>query len=159
MNSIFQTPWQRIVSSTENLAASHEILAQKIETDVELPLRQFANQNREMKAVNSSTSNISSVARELSSAQKRLRRAVGEQTRPVPLSMELLGNGSRRHRTCLSNCNHLMSEGSITCAMSSHNSRPMRLIRSKEVVLVQNLVSTPCSRSKRETKSRCSPQR
>ena len=68
---IFQTPWQRIVASTENLAASHETLAQKIETDVEVPLRQFATRNRELQAVNSSSSNISSVARDLSAAQKK----------------------------------------------------------------------------------------
>ena len=59
------------MSSTENLAASHEILAQKIETDVENPLRQFASSNREMKALNSSQSNISSVAQDLSNAQKK----------------------------------------------------------------------------------------
>ena len=71
VDRIFQTPWQRIVSSTENLAASHEILAQKLETDVEIPLRQFGSRNREMQALNSSQSNISSVARDLSNAQKK----------------------------------------------------------------------------------------
>ena len=71
LNSIFQTPWQRIVASTENLAASHETLAQKVEADVEVPLRQFATRNRELQALNSSLSNISSVAKDLSAAQKK----------------------------------------------------------------------------------------
>ena len=70
-SSIFQTPWQRIVASTENLAASHEVLAGKIQSDVENPLRQFATKDRAMQAVNSSQSNFASMAKELSTAQRK----------------------------------------------------------------------------------------
>lgn len=69
--SIFQMPWQRIVSGTENLAASHETLAIKIETDVETPLRNFASRNREMQAMSTTQGNLNSIARELASAQKK----------------------------------------------------------------------------------------
>ncbi|KIX04185.1 uncharacterized protein Z518_07739 [Rhinocladiella mackenziei CBS 650.93] len=68
---IFQMPWQRIVSGTENLAASHETLATKIETDVENPLRNFATRNREMQALASTQGNLNSIAKELASAQKK----------------------------------------------------------------------------------------
>jgi hypothetical protein len=64
-------PWQRIVSGTENLAAAHETLATKIETDVENPLRTFASRNREMQAMTTVQGNLNSIAKELVSAQKK----------------------------------------------------------------------------------------
>ncbi|EXJ81919.1 hypothetical protein A1O1_07986 [Capronia coronata CBS 617.96] len=68
---IFQMPWQRIVSGTENLAASHETLAAKIESDVENPLRNFASRNREMQALVSTQGNLNAIAKELVNAQKK----------------------------------------------------------------------------------------
>ncbi|EXJ82378.1 hypothetical protein A1O3_06191 [Capronia epimyces CBS 606.96] len=68
---IFQTPWQRIVSGTENLAASHETLAAKIESDVEKPLRSFGSRNKEMQALVSTQGNLNAIAKELIHAQKR----------------------------------------------------------------------------------------
>ncbi|RMZ87909.1 hypothetical protein DV736_g4860, partial [Chaetothyriales sp. CBS 134916] len=68
---VFQIAWQRIVSGTENLAAAHEVLAQKIETDVEGPLRRFNTSNREIQAVTSSQGNLASIARGVESAQKK----------------------------------------------------------------------------------------
>ena len=64
-------PWQRIVSGTENLAASHETLAMKIETDVETPLRSWASRNRGFKDLSTAQLNLSNVAKELSGAQKK----------------------------------------------------------------------------------------
>ncbi|KIW25286.1 uncharacterized protein PV07_08477 [Cladophialophora immunda] len=68
---IFQMPWQRIVSGTENLAASHETLATKIETDVETPLRSWATRNKAMHGLNTAQANLTSIAKELSSAQRK----------------------------------------------------------------------------------------
>ena len=65
-------PWQRIVSATENLAQSHENLAAKIETDVETPLRQFQSKNKEMQSITQIQGNLAAVAKELTSAQKKL---------------------------------------------------------------------------------------
>lgn len=64
-------PWQRIVSGTENLAASHETLANKIESDVETPLRSWATRNRGMQDLASAQGNLNNIAKELSSAQKK----------------------------------------------------------------------------------------
>lgn len=64
-------PWQRIVSGTENLAASHETLATKIESDVETPLRNWATRNRGMHDLASAQGNLNNIAKELSNAQKK----------------------------------------------------------------------------------------
>ncbi|KIX96567.1 uncharacterized protein Z520_07833 [Fonsecaea multimorphosa CBS 102226] len=68
---IFQMPWQRIVSGTENLAASHETLATKIETDVETPLRNWATRNKAMHSLNTAQGNLNTIAKDLSSAQRK----------------------------------------------------------------------------------------
>jgi len=64
-------PWQRIVESTESLAQSHESLAQKIEIDAEIPLRQFASQNREMHAISTIQGNLGTIAKDFENAQKK----------------------------------------------------------------------------------------
>ena len=69
--SIFQMPWQRIISGTENLAASHEILATKIESDVENPLRNWSTRNRGLQDLSAAQGNLNTIAKELSSAQKK----------------------------------------------------------------------------------------
>lgn len=69
--SIFQTPWQSIVSSTESLAASHNMLAQKIEADVERPLRDFSTRSREMQSISTVQGNLAAMAREVEVAQKK----------------------------------------------------------------------------------------
>ncbi|KAI9809457.1 MAG: hypothetical protein M1827_006837 [Pycnora praestabilis] len=68
---VFATPWQRIVSSTDSLAQSHSILAQKIEMDVERPLRDFGTKNREMQAISTMQGNLAAMAKEIESAQKK----------------------------------------------------------------------------------------
>ncbi|OCK78258.1 hypothetical protein K432DRAFT_332433 [Lepidopterella palustris CBS 459.81] len=68
---IFSTPWQRIVSSAEALADSHHQLAQKIEADVERPLRDFAASNREMQAMSTISGNLSAMAKEIDNARKK----------------------------------------------------------------------------------------
>ncbi|OAG33966.1 hypothetical protein AYO21_11897 [Fonsecaea monophora] len=68
---IFQMPWQRIVSGTENLAASHETLATKIETDVENPLRNWATRNKALHNLNTAQGTLTSIAKELSNAQRK----------------------------------------------------------------------------------------
>ena len=64
-------PWQRIVSSTENLAQSHQTLALKIEADVETPLRQFARKNREMQSMSTIQGNLGALAKDLDAAQRK----------------------------------------------------------------------------------------
>ena len=78
--SIFQTPWQSIVSSTEALAQSHALLAQKIEADVERPLRDYNGKNREMQGISTIQGNLASVARDVDTARKRADKTLGGKT-------------------------------------------------------------------------------
>jgi hypothetical protein len=68
---IFQLPWQRIVTATESLAASHETLAQKIEEDVERPLREYATKNRELQSMPNIQNDLASLSKSLEAAQRK----------------------------------------------------------------------------------------
>jgi len=68
---IFQIPWQKIVSSTESMAASHATLAQKIELDIERPLREYATKDRDMQAMSTIQGNLSAMAKEVEAAQDK----------------------------------------------------------------------------------------
>ncbi|KAG9228495.1 Muniscin C-terminal mu homology domain-containing protein [Amylocarpus encephaloides] len=68
---VFDIPWKKIVASTEEVANSHYTLLQRIEKDVEQPLRTFTSTNREMQQLQTIQGNLSSMAKELSDAQER----------------------------------------------------------------------------------------
>ncbi|CAD6588961.1 MAG: hypothetical protein ASARMPRED_003840 [Alectoria sarmentosa] len=68
---VFRTPWQSIVSSMQSLAESHNILAAKMESDVERPLKDFQSKNREMQGISTIQGNLAAVAKDLDGAQKR----------------------------------------------------------------------------------------
>jgi hypothetical protein len=71
VRSVFSTPWQKIVSATEAIADSHHTLAQKIEADVERPLRDFASTNREVLAMSTISGNLGAMAKEIDVAKKK----------------------------------------------------------------------------------------
>lgn len=68
---VFSTPWSALTNAAETAADSHHALAQKIETDVERPLRDFVTSNREMKAMSTIQGNLAALAREVENAQKK----------------------------------------------------------------------------------------
>ena len=68
---IFRTPWQSIVTSIQSLAESHAVLAAKIESDVEKPLREYQSRNKEMQAVSTIQGNLAAVAKDVDGAHKR----------------------------------------------------------------------------------------
>lgn len=72
---IFQLPWNRITAATESLAASHEVLASKIEEDVERPLREYGSRNQELSSMPSIHSDLVNLAKGLDAAQKKLEKA------------------------------------------------------------------------------------
>lgn len=76
-NRVFRAPWQSIVSATESLAQSHSVLSQNIEADVERPLKDYQTKNRELQAMSTIQGNLSSIARDLETAQKRAERVKG----------------------------------------------------------------------------------
>lgn len=69
---VFQLPWKRITNATESLAESHEALAQKIEADVERPLREYSSKNRDMASMTGVQSDLSMLAKNLENAQKKV---------------------------------------------------------------------------------------
>ncbi|CZT10313.1 hypothetical protein WAI453_009389 [Rhynchosporium graminicola] len=68
---IFDAPWRKIVESTGEMAKSHYLLADRIEKDVEQPLRNFNSSNREMSAMTTTQGNLAAIAREVEEAQDK----------------------------------------------------------------------------------------
>nr|KMM72734.1 hypothetical protein CPAG_09026 [Coccidioides posadasii RMSCC 3488] len=68
---VFEVPWQGIVSATESLARSHELLAQRIEADVEKPLKEYPIKNKDIKSVSGAQQDLANLARSLEVAQKK----------------------------------------------------------------------------------------
>ncbi|TKX26967.1 hypothetical protein C1H76_0721 [Elsinoe australis] len=69
---VFATPWSALISALDTLADTHHNLAQKIEADVEQPLRLFNSQNQEMTGMSNIQGNLHSLAKDIDSAQKKL---------------------------------------------------------------------------------------
>ncbi|KAK4237330.1 Muniscin C-terminal mu homology domain-containing protein [Achaetomium macrosporum] len=67
---IFQPPWDKILQSTDGIAASHQLFAQRIEKDVEQPLRNFQNK-KEMQNIHTISANLQSMAKELDDAAEK----------------------------------------------------------------------------------------
>lgn len=55
----------------ESMAESHALLAQKIDSDVERPLREYQSKNREMQGISTIQGNLAAMAKELEEAQKK----------------------------------------------------------------------------------------
>lgn len=70
-DSIFSTPWQKIVGAAESFAKSHQLFAHNIEADVERPLREFSATDREVQAMSTITGNLSAMAKEIETAKKK----------------------------------------------------------------------------------------
>ena len=68
---VFRSPWQSIVKSTEVLALSHQSLAQKMEMDVERPLREYQSKSREMQAMSPMQGNLAALAKDVDTTEKK----------------------------------------------------------------------------------------
>jgi hypothetical protein len=67
---VLQSPWDKILHSTDAIAASHQLFAQRVEKDVEFSLRSFQNK-REMNNMQTISANLQTMAKELDEAQDR----------------------------------------------------------------------------------------
>lgn len=65
---IFQVPWDRILATTDAIAHSHQNFAQRLEHDVEAPLRTFGNR-KEMQNIHHIAGNLLSIAKDFEDAQ------------------------------------------------------------------------------------------
>lgn len=61
----------------QSLAESHSILATKMETDVERPLKDFQSKNREMQGISTIQGNLAAMAKDLDGAQKKAQKLAG----------------------------------------------------------------------------------
>ena len=59
------------MNSTDTIAASHATLSQRIEKDVEQPLRSFASTNSEMSNITTIHGNLANMAKQLGEAQEK----------------------------------------------------------------------------------------
>ncbi|KAI5821202.1 Muniscin C-terminal mu homology domain-containing protein [Pyronema omphalodes] len=78
---VFTAPWTRIVESTSALAAAHHQLSQKLDSEVERPIREFASRNSEWAGMKVMESNLSAVAKLIDSTEERADRLRRKGTR------------------------------------------------------------------------------
>lgn len=71
LSSILSAPWTSLVDGVATLANSHHTLAQKIEADVETPLRDFHSTNKEVTTMATIQGALLSISRDIDHAQKR----------------------------------------------------------------------------------------
>ena len=69
---VFQGPWTRIVQSTQSVASSHQEFAQRIEAEVERPLRDFTVRNQEWAGMKNLELNMAAVAKAVDSAEGKV---------------------------------------------------------------------------------------
>ncbi|KAL4779472.1 Muniscin C-terminal mu homology domain-containing protein [Aspergillus varians] len=72
---IFQIPWQRIINSVETVATSHETFAQKIDEDVERPLREYSSKNKELASMPGVQNDLTSLAKNFEGSHKKVEKA------------------------------------------------------------------------------------
>jgi hypothetical protein len=65
---VFQAPWNRIIDSTESIAHAHHQLADRIEKDIEHPLRNFSSR-KDFQNMNTMSNNLSTMAKDLDESQ------------------------------------------------------------------------------------------
>ncbi|SPJ81513.1 related to SYP1 Protein with a potential role in actin cytoskeletal organization [Fusarium torulosum] len=68
---VFQAPWNRIVDSTESIAHSHHQLADRIEKDIEHPLRNFGSR-KDVQNMTTMANNLTAIAKDLEESQERV---------------------------------------------------------------------------------------
>ncbi len=71
MCRVFEVPWKNIIAATEEIARSHYLLAERIDKDVEQPLRNFSANNREMSGMTTIQGNLAAMAKEVDEAQEK----------------------------------------------------------------------------------------
>ncbi|KAK3318997.1 Muniscin C-terminal mu homology domain-containing protein [Apodospora peruviana] len=67
---VFQGPWDKILQSTDAIATSHQIFAQRVEKDVEQALRSFQNK-KEMQNIHTISANLHTMSKELEDATEK----------------------------------------------------------------------------------------
>lgn len=75
---IFSVPWSAITASMDTLAEAHATLANKVEVEIERPLREYATHNREMQNMSNVQGNLGAMAKEIERAAEKTDKLVGK---------------------------------------------------------------------------------
>ncbi|EPS35473.1 hypothetical protein H072_11149 [Dactylellina haptotyla CBS 200.50] len=81
---LFHAPWQRIVNSTASLATSHFAYSQKLETEVERPIREFSTSNKEWQSLRTMEGNLNGLAKAIDSNEDKVEKMKKKGKRAEP---------------------------------------------------------------------------
>ncbi|KAK6527825.1 hypothetical protein TWF694_004802 [Orbilia ellipsospora] len=81
---LFHAPWQRIVNSTISLASSHRAYSQKLETEVERPIREFSTSNKEWASLRTMEGNLNSLAKAIDTNEDKVEKLKKKGKRAEP---------------------------------------------------------------------------
>ncbi|KAF3312486.1 hypothetical protein TWF173_007097 [Orbilia oligospora] len=81
---LFQAPWQRIVSSTNTLAHSHHVYCQKLELEVERPIREFSTSNKEWASLRTMEGNLNGLAKSIDTNEDKVEKLKKKGKRAEP---------------------------------------------------------------------------
>jgi len=70
-SSVFHGAWQRIVKASASIAQSRQIYNQKLEVEVEKPIRDFMTTNREWSGFKTMEGNLSAIAKNIELAEEK----------------------------------------------------------------------------------------
>ncbi|EWC46125.1 hypothetical protein DRE_04699 [Drechslerella stenobrocha 248] len=90
---IFQAPWQRIVNSTSSLATAHHVYSQKLETEVERPIREFPTHNKEWASLRTMEGNLNGLAKAIDTSEDKVEklRKKGKRAEPAKVAEATAG--------------------------------------------------------------------
>lgn len=75
---IFSVPWAAITNSMDTLADAHATLANRVEVDVERPLKEYATHNREMQQMSNTQGNLNVLAKDMEKAAEKTEKLLGK---------------------------------------------------------------------------------
>ncbi|KAJ6256287.1 hypothetical protein Dda_8784 [Drechslerella dactyloides] len=89
----FHGPWHRIVNSTASLATAHHVFSQKLETEVERPIREFPTHNKEWASLRTMEGNLNGLAKAIDTSEDKVEklRKKGKRAEPAKVAEATAG--------------------------------------------------------------------
>ncbi|KAF3928523.1 hypothetical protein ABW21_db0202965 [Orbilia brochopaga] len=89
----FHGPWHRIVNSTASLATAHHLYSQKLETEVERPIREFPTHNKEWASLRTMEGNLNGLAKAIDTSEDKVEklRKKGKRAEPAKVAEATAG--------------------------------------------------------------------
>lgn len=90
---VFHAPWQRIVSATASVASAHHVYSQKLETEVERPIREFTTGNKEWTSLRTMEGNLTSLAKAIDTSEDKVEKMKKKGKRAEPSKVAEASSG------------------------------------------------------------------